>query len=70
VVFVPLADDPDYDLAFTVATGNRWGLAVSKSRPSLRGALDEALARSRPADSWRRPGRNGCRPLNIPSQME
>jgi polar amino acid transport system substrate-binding protein len=44
VVFVPLADDPDFDLAFAVATGNRWGLAVSPSRPSLLGALDEALA--------------------------
>jgi len=44
VVFVPLADDPDYDLAFTVQTGNRWGLAVSKSRPSLRDALTGALA--------------------------
>jgi len=44
VVFVPLADDPAYDLAFTVQTGNRWGLAVSKSRPSLTDALDEALA--------------------------
>jgi polar amino acid transport system substrate-binding protein len=43
-VFVPLAGDPAYDLAFTVQTGNRWGLAVSKSRPSLRSALDEALA--------------------------
>jgi polar amino acid transport system substrate-binding protein len=41
VVFVPLADDPDYDLAFT---GNRWGLAVSKSRPSLLAVLDDALA--------------------------
>jgi len=44
VVFVPLADDPDFDLAFTVQTGNRWGLAVSKSRPALLDALDEALA--------------------------
>jgi polar amino acid transport system substrate-binding protein len=44
VVFVPLADDPDFDLAFAVATGNRWGLAVSPSRPSLLDALDEALA--------------------------
>jgi len=44
VVFVPLADDPDFDLAFTVETGNRWGLAVSMARPSLLGALDEALA--------------------------
>jgi polar amino acid transport system substrate-binding protein len=44
VVFVPLADDPRYDLAFTVRTGNQWGIAVSKSRPALLGALDEALA--------------------------
>jgi polar amino acid transport system substrate-binding protein len=43
-VFVPLADSADFDLAFTVQTGNRWGLAVSKSRPSLLDALDEALA--------------------------
>jgi polar amino acid transport system substrate-binding protein len=27
-----------------VQTGNRWGLAVPKSRPSLLDALDEALA--------------------------
>lgn len=44
VVFVPLADDSRYDLAFTVRTGNRWGIATSKSRPGLRAALDEALA--------------------------
>jgi Glutamine synthetase, catalytic domain len=31
----------EFDLAFTVETGNRWGLAVSKARPSL---LDAALA--------------------------
>lgn len=44
VVFVPLADSAEFDLAFTVKTGNRWGLAVSKARPSLVDALDEALA--------------------------
>lgn len=44
VVLVPLADSAEFDLAFTVRTGNRWGLAVSKSRPSLLDALDEALA--------------------------
>lgn len=44
VVFVPLAGDPAYDLAFTVQTGNRWGLAVAKSRPALTRALDAALA--------------------------
>jgi polar amino acid transport system substrate-binding protein len=44
VVFVPLAGSAEFDLAFTVETGNRWGLAVSKARPSLLDALDEALA--------------------------
>jgi polar amino acid transport system substrate-binding protein len=44
VVFVPLADSAEFDLAFTVKTGNRWGIAVSRSRPSLVDALDEALA--------------------------
>jgi polar amino acid transport system substrate-binding protein len=44
VVFVTLADSAEFDLAFTVQTGNRWGLGVSKSRPSLLDALDEALA--------------------------
>ena len=43
-MFVPLAGSAEFDLAFTVKTGNRWGLAVSKSRPSLLDALDEALA--------------------------
>ncbi|MCW2895370.1 MAG: amino acid transporter substrate-binding protein [Actinomycetia bacterium] len=44
VVFVSLAGAAEFDLGFTVKTGNRWGLAVSKSRPSLLDALDEALA--------------------------
>jgi polar amino acid transport system substrate-binding protein len=44
VALVPLADAAGFDLAFTVKTGNRWGLAVSKSRPALLDALDEALA--------------------------
>jgi polar amino acid transport system substrate-binding protein len=43
VVFVPLAGSAEFDLAFTVPTGNRWGLAVSKERPSVLDALDEAL---------------------------
>ena len=56
VAFLPLADSADFDLAFTVKTGNRWGLAVSKARPSLLDALDEALATvkadGRLADAW------------------
>lgn len=44
VVFVPLAGSAEFDLAFTVRTGNRWGLAVAETRRALLGALDEALA--------------------------
>ncbi|MFT3874567.1 MAG: ABC transporter substrate-binding protein [Nocardioides sp.] len=46
VVFVPLgATHPDYELAFVVQTGNRWGISVSKDRPDLLAELDGALAR-------------------------
>ncbi|MFF5259223.1 ABC transporter substrate-binding protein [Actinomadura viridis] len=44
VVFVPLAEDPDFDLAFTVPTRNRWGVAVAKDRPGLLADIDGALA--------------------------
>jgi polar amino acid transport system substrate-binding protein len=43
VVFVPLAEDPDFDLAFTVPTGNQWAVAVAKDRPDLLSDLNEAL---------------------------
>ncbi len=46
VVFVPLgATDPDYELAFVVQTGNRWGISVPKDRPDALAAIDGALAR-------------------------
>ncbi|GAA5052022.1 polar amino acid transport system substrate-binding protein [Thermocatellispora tengchongensis] len=45
VVFVPLGDHPDYELAFTVRTGNRWALGVAKDRPETRAELDAALGR-------------------------
>ena len=36
---------PDaFEIAFTVATRNAWGLAVAKDRPQLRDELDGALA--------------------------
>jgi polar amino acid transport system substrate-binding protein len=56
VVFVPLGDDPDFDLAFTVRTGNRWGIGVSKERPGtlaeLDGALGRVVADGRLAEAW------------------
>ena len=46
VVFVPLgATHPDYELAFTVQTANRWGIAVSKDRPDALAEIDGALGR-------------------------
>lgn len=45
VVFVPLGEsDPTYELAFTVETGNRWGIGVAKDRPGVRAEIDGALA--------------------------
>lgn len=46
VVFVPLgATHPDYELAFTVQTANRWGIAVAKDRPDTLAEIDGALGR-------------------------
>lgn len=45
VVFVPLGEtDPTYELAFTVETGNRWGIGVAKDRPETLAEIDAALA--------------------------
>ncbi|WP_086722426.1 substrate-binding periplasmic protein [Streptomyces carpinensis] len=58
VVFVPLGDHPDFDLAFTVRTGNRWAIGTAKERPELRaeldGALDRITADGRLAKAWTR----------------
>lgn len=46
VVFVPLGEsDPRFELAFTVRTGNRWGIGVAKDRPDVLAELDGALQR-------------------------
>jgi polar amino acid transport system substrate-binding protein len=45
VALIPVADDPELAIAFTVETQNRWGIAVSKAEPQLRGELDDALDR-------------------------
>jgi polar amino acid transport system substrate-binding protein len=46
VVFVPLgATHPDYELAFTVQTGNKWGIGVAKDRPDVLAEIDGALGR-------------------------
>lgn len=43
VVMVPLGEEPDLRLSFTVATQNAWGVAVPRGRNDLRVALDSAL---------------------------
>ena len=58
VVFVPLgAAHPDYELAFTVQTANKWGIAVSKDRPDTLAEIDGALGRlietGRLRDVWK-----------------
>jgi polar amino acid transport system substrate-binding protein len=43
VALVPLGDQSDLKVAFTVATRNRWGVAVTKGNDELRSQLDAAL---------------------------
>lgn len=44
VVMIPLAEeDPDFDEAFTVQTGNRWGIGVAPGNDALRAEIDAAL---------------------------
>ncbi|MGD9607319.1 MAG: substrate-binding periplasmic protein [Leucobacter sp.] len=45
VVMIPLGqEDPDFVEAFTVKTGNRWGIGVAPGNDALRGEIDAALA--------------------------
>jgi ABC-type amino acid transport substrate-binding protein len=44
VVMVPLGEEPGLRLAFTVATRNRWGVAVRRGNDGLRSELDAGLA--------------------------
>lgn len=44
VVTVPLGDEPEFDLAFTVETRNQWGIGVSKVRGDLLEEIDGALS--------------------------
>lgn len=45
VVMIPLAEeDKDFALAFTVLTGNRWGIGVAPGNDELRESINEVLA--------------------------
>lgn len=41
--FGGLIDDDEFDIAFTVATGNRWGAAMKPSSAGLKQAMDNGL---------------------------
>lgn len=43
VVTVPLGEEPEFRIAFTAPTQNRWGVGVAKDRPQLLADLDAAL---------------------------
>jgi polar amino acid transport system substrate-binding protein len=70
VVFVPLAGSAEFDLAFTVRTGNRWGLAVSRASPPLLGALDAALAAVKADGRLRQAWRDWLPALEYPFTTE
>lgn len=44
VALVPLADEPDLEIAFVVKTQNKWGMAVKKGNRALVSEVNEALA--------------------------
>lgn len=56
VVMVPLGEEPELRLAFTVETRNPWGMAVRKGNDPLRlainGALDEVKGNGRLRTIW------------------
>ncbi len=43
VVTVPLGLDPDFDVAYTAMTGNRWGVGLAKTNPELLQEIDRVL---------------------------
>jgi ABC-type amino acid transport substrate-binding protein len=58
VALVPLASEADLAIGFSVATQNRWGIAVAKSRGEWRAQVDAALvaliADGRLREAWQR----------------
>lgn len=43
VALVPLADEADLRIAYTVPTQNKWGIAIAKNRPEMLAQVDLAL---------------------------
>jgi polar amino acid transport system substrate-binding protein len=46
VALLPVGNEPDLEVAFTIATRNRWGIAVAKGNDAIRAELDAALQES------------------------
>lgn len=46
VVTVPLGDEPDLDLAFTVETRNAWGVGVAKENETMLQQLDSGIGKT------------------------
>ena len=61
-----LAGSAEFDLAFTVRTGNRWGLAVARTDQALLGALDDALAAVKAGGRLRQAWRDWLPALEYP----
>jgi polar amino acid transport system substrate-binding protein len=58
IVTIPLGDEPDLEVAFTVPTRNSWGAAIRKGDAATREAVDGALrtlkSDGRLAAAWQR----------------
>jgi len=43
VAMIPLGDEPDFDIAFTIETQNRWGVGVKPGNDELREGINRVL---------------------------
>lgn len=43
VAMIPLGDEPDFDIAFTIDTRNRWGVGVKPGNDELREGINRVL---------------------------
>jgi polar amino acid transport system substrate-binding protein len=68
VALVPVADEPDLKIAFTIATRNRWGVAVAKGNDALRDDINAALRASIADGSLERVWRSWIPNLAFPLQ--
>jgi polar amino acid transport system substrate-binding protein len=70
VAIIPLGEQNDLAVAFTVATRNRWGVAVAKGNDRLRRELDAALNAAIAAGSLEAQWRRWMPDLTFPLSVE